>query len=314
MTHSKMAYRSRRFTGRRRRGFTPRRRSSFRRRSFRSRPTRNYRRPRTNVRRVRNLASRKCKDSMLSTPIDDTGTPETPGPVSMNAANVYGFIYSPSARVAGHLLDSGERVNTPSHSQRRKSKCYVRGYGETVEIQTDDASPWIWRRIVFSTIGLAVQFSPGLLYNNDDTRGYGRTTYNLRSGTPQADTLEGIVYRYLFQGTQDIDWANVMTATTAPRHVKVYSDRRRIIQSPNSDGGTIRISKHYDGINRSMIYDDVEAGAGPKATNSIASGTPYGNMGDLFVLDFFSSASDDETSGATFQPHGRYYWHEGQAH
>lgn len=251
---------------------------------------------------------------MLSTPIDDTGNPTTPGPAGMSAADVYGFIYSPSARVAGHLLDSGERVNTPSHSQRRKSKCYVRGYGETVEIQTDDASPWIWRRIVFSTIGLASRFSPGLLYNNDDTRGYGRTTYNLRSGTPQADTLEGVVYGYLFQGTQDVDWSNVMTAPTAPRHVKVYSDRRRIIQSPNSQGGTIRISKHYDGINRSIIYDDDEIGAGSKATNSIASGTPYGNMGDLFILDFFESTSENDESGATFQPHGRYYWHEGQAH
>ncbi len=250
---------------------------------------------------------------MLSTPINDLGEAQTPGPVEMDASNVYGFIFSPSARVAGRELESGERVNAPSSTQRRKTKCYVRGYGETVEIQTTDASPWIWRRIVFSTIGLAVQFDPGLLYNNDDTRGYGRSLYNLRSGTPQANTLEGVVFRYLFQGTQDLDWANVMTANTAPRHVKVYSDRRRIIQSPNSEGGTIRISKHYDGINRSIIYDDVEAGAAPKATNAIASGTPYGNMGDLFVIDFFSTSSDDETSGASFQPHGRYYWHEGQS-
>lgn len=270
-------------------------------------------RPRTNVRRVRNLAARKCRDNMLATPIDDTGTAETPGPVSMTGGNAYGFIFSPTARVAGWPDTDGDNVNVPSSAQRRKSKCYVRGYGETVEIQTDDASPWIWRRIVFSTIGLGVQFQPGLLYNRDDTRGYGRTMFNLRSGTPLAAQLEGIVYRYLFQGTQDLDWANVMTANTAPRHVKVYSDRRRVIQSPNSDGGTIRISKHYDGINRSIIYDDIEAGSGAKATNSIASGTPYGNMGDLYVLDFFSSASDDETSGATFQPHGRYYWHEGQS-
>lgn len=250
---------------------------------------------------------------MLATPIDDTGTAESPGPVSMTGGNAYGFIFSPSARVAGYELDSGERVNVPSSSIRRKSKCYVRGYGETVEIQTDDASPWIWRRIVFSTIGLAVQFDPGLLYNNDDTRGYGRSMFNIRSGTQQAQLLEGVVFRYLFQGTQDLDWSNVMTANTAPRHVKVYSDRRRIIQSPNSEGGTIRITKHFDSVNRSIIYDDIEAGGGAKATNAIASGTPYGNMGDLFVLDLFSSASDDETSGATFQPHGRYYWHEGQS-
>lgn len=250
---------------------------------------------------------------MLCTPLDDSGTAQTPGPVQMNASEVYGFIFSPSARVAGDQLDSGERVNQPSSAERRKSKCYVRGYGETVEIQTDDASPWIWRRIVFSTIGLAVQFDPGLLYNKDDTRGYGRSLYNLRSGTSQAQQLEGIVFRYLFQGSENIDWANVMTAKTAPRHVKVYSDRRRVIQSPNSEGGTIRISRHYDGVNRSIIYDDIESGAGAKATNAIASGTPYGNMGDLFVLDFFSSASDDETSGATFQPHGCFYWHEGQS-
>lgn len=274
---------------------------------------RRFSRPRTNVRRVRNLASRKCRDNMLSNPIDDTGSPTTPGPVTMTGGNTYAFIFSPSARVAGNEISSGDRVNQPSSSQRRKSKCFVSGYGETIEIQTDDASPWVWRRIVFSTIGLAVQFQPGLLYNNDDTRGYERTTFNLASGTAQADQLQGIVYRYLFQGSQDIDWANVMTANTAPRHVKVYSDRRRVIQSPNSEGGTIRISKHYDSIRRSIIYDDIEAGSGAKATNAIASGTPYGNMGDLFVMDFFSSASDDETTGATFQPHGRYYWHEGQA-
>lgn len=274
---------------------------------------RRFSRPRTNVRRVRNLASRKCRDNMLSRPIDDTGTPITPGPNTMTGGNVYAFIFSPTARVAGYETSGGDRVNVPSSSSRRKSKCFVSGYGETVEIQTDDASPWVWRRIVFSTIGLAVQFQPGLLYNNDETRGYERTTYNLAAGTSQSDQLQGVVYRYLFQGTEDIDWANVMTANTAPRHVKVYSDRRRVIQSPNSDGGTIRISKHYDNIRRSIIYDDIEAGGGAKATNAIASGTPYGNMGDLFVLDLFSSASDDETSGATFQPHGRYYWHEGQS-
>ncbi|CDS63382.1 capsid protein [Bovine associated gemykibivirus 1] len=310
-----MAFRNRRFQAGRRRRFTPRR-STFRRRSFRngrSRTTRRYSRPRTNVRRVRNLASRKCRDNMICTPIDDTGTPQTPGPVSMDASSVYGFIFSPTARTAGTQLESGERVNAPSSAQRRKSKCYVRGYGETVEIQTDDASPWVWRRIVFSTIGLASQFDPGLLYNNDETRGWGRSLFNIRSGTQQASILEGVVFRYLFQGTEGVDWANVMTATTAPRHVRVYSDRRRVIQSPNSEGGTIRLSKHYDGINRSIIYDDVEIGAGAKATNAIASGTPYGNMGDLFVLDFFSSASDDETSGASFQPHGKFYWHEGQS-
>lgn len=159
-----MAFRNRRFQAGRRRRFTPRR-STFRRRSFRngrSRTTRRYSRPRTNVRRVRNLASRKCRDNMICTPIDDTGTPQTPGPVSMDASSVYGFIFSPTARTAGTQLESGERVNAPSSAQRRKSKCYVRGYGETVEIQTDDASPWVWRRIVFSTIGLASQFDPGL--------------------------------------------------------------------------------------------------------------------------------------------------------
>lgn len=265
------------------------------------------------MRRVRNLASRKCRDNMLSAPIDDTGNPTTPGPNTMSGGNAYAFIFSPSARVAGWETSGGDRVDVPSSSVRRKSKCYVSGYGETVEIQTDDASPWMWRRIVFSTIGLAVQFQPGLLYSNDSVRGYQRSTFNLGSGTTQADQLQGIVYRYLFEGSEDIDWANVMTASTAPRHVKVYSDRLRVIQSPNSEGGTMRITRHYDNIRRSIIYDDIESGSGSKASNAIASGTPYGNMGDLFVIDFFASASDDETSGATFQPHGRYYWHEGQS-
>lgn len=90
---------------------------------------------------------------MLSTPLDDTGTPETAGPVPMAGGNSYAFIFSPTARTAGYLTDDGERVDVPSPSVRRKTKCYVRGYSETAEIITDDAAPWMWRRIVFSTIG-----------------------------------------------------------------------------------------------------------------------------------------------------------------
>jgi hypothetical protein len=310
-----MAYRIGRFGRRPFRRF--RRRTNYRRARrapYRRRYTRMRRmtRRRPTVRRVRDLAARKCEDNLIATPIDNTGAAQTPGSTNMTAANQYMYIFSPTARTAGYVTDAGDRVLTASSSERRKTKCFVRGYKETMEMQTTDASVWVWRRIVFSTIGLAEQFSPELLYFRDDVRGYARTTFDLNSGTVEADQYQGMVYGRLFDGLEGVDWSSPFTAKTNPQEVRVYSDRTTTLQSPNSDRGTYRNYKNWYPINRSIIYNDDEAGDAAKASNTVAKGTPYGNMGDLFVVDFFRSVGPD-TAGLQIVPHGKYYWHEGQS-
>lgn len=83
-------------------------------------------------------------------------------------------------------------------------------------------------------------------------------------------------------------------------YVKVYFDCWCVIQLFNLEGGIICISKYYDSIRCSIIYDDIEVGSGVKVINVIVSGIFYGNMGDLFVMDFFLSVLDDEIFGVIF--------------
>lgn len=147
---TKMAY-SRRSRFRRRR--YPARR--YARRSFR--PTRfARRRRRTNrmsTRRVRNIASRKCRDNMLSTPRNDAGDVQPAAPYQMTGDTSYRFLFSPSFRSVGSIIAPEERQISASSTERWKSKCYMRGYKETVELESNDSSSWLWRRIVFTTLG-----------------------------------------------------------------------------------------------------------------------------------------------------------------
>ncbi len=296
-------YRRRRYPGRRyaRRSIrTARfsRRTPFRRRSNKM-----------TTRRVRNLAARKCRDNMLSTPKNDAGDVMPAAPYEMEGGTSYRFLFSPSFRSVGSIIGPEQRQISASWSERWKTKCFMRGYKETVELETNDSSSWLWRRIVFTCLGWGPPLAEHIAANVTQ-RGYGRLMYNLDNG--QHDVLLGQAYSRLFEGQRTVDWVNPLTAKVDSRRVRVISDTLRTIQSPNSGSGRYQVTKRWYPVNRSIIYDDDERGSEHKFSVGWASGAEKGNSGDLFVFDMFDSASDAEpTSTLAMGVSGTYYWHEG---
>lgn len=246
---------------------------------------------------------------MLSTPRNDAGETLPAAPYLMTGENSYGFLFSPSFRSAGSIVGPDQRELSASAAERHKSKCYMRGYKETVEFETNDSSSWLWRRIVFTAVGWGEGLAEYIAANVNE-RGYGRLMYNLRNG--DHEVLLGDIYDKLFEGRRTLDWVNPHTAKTDSRRVRVISDRLMTIQSPNSGSGRYRVLKRWYPVNKSIHYDDKEQGSGFKLSTGWASNAATGNAGDLLVFDLFDApagSTADSTMGMGTS--GTYYWHEG---
>lgn len=302
-----MAYAHRRF---RRRRFA-RRRPTFARRRV---PRRSYGRRRRSfgrsVRSIRNIAARKCRDNMLGVPISTDFQQQNPGPLTMFGDTSHGYLFSPTARRVGSLDGSLPRGIHANSAERWKTRCFVKGLQETVELQPNNGAGWLWRRVVFSCIGLLEEFPTNSVAAPDSTRGYGRAIWNLRDGSAAATPLYNEMANYLFEGTRLRDWINPFTAKLDRSIVTVHSDTTRTIQS-NNPNGTYKIFKRYYPVNRGIVYADDESGSGSKNDAHYAAGTTKGNSGDLFVLDLFNAINDSSENTMNFGVHARYYWHEG---
>lgn len=178
-----MAYAHRRF---RRRRFA-RRRPTFARRRV---PRRSYGRRRRSsgrsVRSIRNIAARKCRDNMLGVPISTDFQQQNPGPLTMFGDTSHGYLFSPTARRVGSLDGSLPRGIHANSAERWKTRCFVKGLQETVELQPNNGAGWLWRRVVFSCIGLLEEFPTNSVAAPDSTRGYGRAIWNMRDGSAAA--------------------------------------------------------------------------------------------------------------------------------
>lgn len=304
-----MAYARRRF---RKRTYARRRYPTSRRRPARRSYGRSFRRRSggRSVRSIRNIAARKCRDNMMGVPVSDTNVAGAPSPVELTAGQDYGFLFCPSARRVGSLDGSLPRGIHASASERWKTRCYIKGLQETIELQPTDGVGWLWRRIVFSCIGLLQEFPGTSVSVPDSQNGYGRALWNVRSGTVEAQPLFDETANYLFEGTRLRDWVNPFTAKLDRSIVTVHSDTTRTVQS-NNPNGTYKVYKRYYPINRGIVYADDESGSGPKNDANYAAGTTKGNSGDLFVLDMFNAVGDSDGSTLNFGVHARYYWHEG---
>lgn len=296
-----------------------RRRRFFRRRGFRPRPRRSrfparrrfgrrriHRRPRRRLttRRVRDIAARKCRDNMRPATINADGTFNAYGGLNMSGNNLYGVLFSPTARIPTANLH-------PTAAERIKARCFVKGFSERVNFRTSNGETWRWRRIVFQTLGLGSQIDNFITNFYDGVNGHARSIYNIRGGSTASEL--GRLYSIIFEGTRQQDWANPLTAKVDTSKVQIFSDQMYVIQSKNSRG-TDRNFKFWYPINRTIQYDDSEEGAESKSFFRWAdwSSAGRGTMGDLFVFDIMSSNENASGDSAIWSPHMTYYWHEGQ--
>lgn len=265
-----------------------------------------------NNKRILNLTSRKKRDTMLvMSRGGSTGTATkaafqmTPNPYGLTNA----FLWCATARDMS-LTNPGGFATIRDEASRTSSTCYMRGLSETIEIQTNSATPWQWRRICF-TIRDPTIFTVGTPYQPylETSNGYSRLLYNLayENATDQS-VLEGI-REVVFKGQLGVDWDEYITAPVDTRRVTLKSDRTTIIRSSN-DVGILRRDKRWYPMNKNLVYDDDESGGGTLPQNVYSTSGKAG-MGDYYILDFFRAGLNSQTTDRlSLNISSSLYWHE----
>lgn len=292
-------------------------RAAKRKRSNRRVVKRRVKRRLTNA-KLKDIVSRKKRDTM--TAYSSFGSPTAPfalPPVRgtsfspRTAAeqphfNLWCASYRPLAAAA---YDSG----------RNMQSVYVKGLSDRYRIEIENA-PWEWRRIVFmSQTRYTGTASTTRTFLTDPSIG-SRTVANMRvvgqgttNGQPSISVVQnpsvGVdLFDVIFKGQRGIDWVNYFTAKTDTSLIKVLSDKKFRLGSGN-ESGAAKVKKFYTPVNKTLVYDDDEAGVDQNGSGFTAAGAKNGN---IYVLDmFWNEAGNDPTAaGMTWSADATYYWHE----
>jgi len=251
-------------------------------------------------RRILNTTSKKKHDNMPPVVTTPSGGTPTAGSLAI-AGNVNTFIvWNCTAR-------ERQSGNDPTAVQDRESDtCFIRGLKETITCRTltsgpNGATSWLWRRIVFNTKGLyqALGTSVDYLYTSS---GYVRLIADQNS-TSFATTIS----KLLFQGELNTDWNDLMTAKTDNTRLTIMYDKTRRL-APGSQGAQFWRYKLWHPVNKNLVYNNEEAGQAETTSYYSTLGKP--GIGDIYVVDMFSSASQSSADQLNFTPEATLYWHE----
>ncbi|AGU67650.1 capsid protein [Faeces associated gemycircularvirus 10] len=255
-----------------------------------------------------NVTSRKKRDTMLSYTNVSTSSQigsanYVVGPAVLAGGAQRFFLWCATAR--GISTYNNFDASLIDQSSRTATNCYMRGLKERIRISTDDGMPWLWRRICFTSrnlnlrgyqTGAGTSYSPAFLTSAGFMRGVNQP-YN-----------DSYINDLLWKGTLGKDWNDFMTATVDNRRVDVKYDKTTTIAAGNEEG-CIREFNRWHPMNKSLVYDDEEAG--DEAAGSVFSVTDKRGMGDYYVMDIFDPRSGSTSaSHLSFRPDATLYWHE----
>ena len=227
--------------------------------------------------------------------------------VTAGNQSVYQFLWCATARTT-EIAD--QVLGTISEQATRTSQsCYIRGLAERIEINTNDGTPWQWRRIVFRMKGIRF-FQAGqdetedrLLYLRNGSDGYGRLVTDW-SETSAVSTVNAFV----FKGRQGDDWTSPNEAHVDTQRVSVMYDKTVHIRTGN-DSGVTRIYRRWHPVNKNLVYNDDEAGSTEETSHFSTEGKR--GCGDVYVMDLFTcSEFAPNTARMNFKPQAALYWHE----
>ncbi|QCX29510.1 capsid protein [Plant associated genomovirus 21] len=303
-----MAYSRRKYARRPARKYPTKRRSAPRRSYAKKRPSR---RPMTK-RRILNVTSRKKQDNMLAYTNVTVANPSGGTTFAAGSSTLIGSyqnyvipfictyrsLYENAASAPGLTVDASTRTATT---------CFMRGYKERITIQTNDGTPWLWRRVVFTMKGpyFITQQTSSFALAQQTSNGIVRNVNSIPAGSTFATFIA-----LLFKGKEGVDFAggDYFGATVDRTNVSVLSDKTRTLASGNEDG-MIREFKIWQPFNKNLVYADDEDG-GTVDSNGFSSTSKQG-MGDCYVVDIFRArVSSASSSQLSFNPHGTLYWHE----
>lgn len=256
--------------------------------------------------RLLNITSRKKRDTMVLQTNVSTGTPvgsntynRGPAPITGNAI----YIWCATARDLTEL--SGAPNQVINESARNSTTCYMRGLKEKITFSSNDATPWLWRRIVIfsknpnyrsSTTGSGTTFSPYI----ENSAGYARVVNQPFQGAAYDDGL--------WKGQINVDWDDFMTAPVDTRRNDVAYDKTITISS-GAQLGTYRSYNRWHAINKNLTYDDDEAGQTMQYSHF--STMDKRGCGDMYVIDVFKPGAGAQAGSILyFKPEATLYWHE----
>lgn len=262
--------------------------------------------------KIVDITLKKKKDTMVPTrgPISKD-TPPTVGQTVITAdplRQIFPFLWMASGRLP---LQAPTSPGFPAdRATRSATDVFFKLISEKVEIQTDSAIPWLWRRIVFAyqgsedflDIGDDNLLTPTLL----DTNGYSRFTADLYSDSDSA-AVWNILQNVLFAGKPLVDWSSPMNAPINKDRLKLLYDRTTPIRSGNQEG-VMKMFKRNHWVKRKIRYADQEDGGG--LDGSEHSAPSRGSLGDVFILDVFEAPQLAEGDKLFFSPQATVYWHE----
>lgn len=264
--------------------------------------------------RILNATSVKKRNTMLS--FSNTTTSGASQTNAVGGAYVNGnatgiFVFCPTAMDLNS--DTGAPNLRINQAQRTATTCYMRGFAENLRIQTSSGLPWFHRRICFTSKGETFAVSTGdasatQLYNPfiETSNGFQRLMFNLNvNNSPQTIAA---MWNVLFRGAQGVDWNDIILAPLDTSRVTVKFDKTWTIRSGNANG-TVAERKLWHGMNKNIVYDDDESGAGE--TTAKFSVDSKAGMGDYYVIDIISPGSGGTPSDQLLiVPNSTLYWHE----
>lgn len=294
-----------------RRSRRPVRRARRSRRKFGRRRRRFVRRGMTR-RKVADIASRKCRDNMPGVAIGSDGAVAPIGvPATVPSAGFGAFLHCSTAR-------GSQWTEAESEYSRQKTEVYAKGVLERLTIETVGGGNWRWRRIAFQCHSHDIFHSvpPDRMAYLDPAVGYTRTMYNFPSSD---DPGYRAMCRQLFQGSFNIDYADLFNAVCDRNRNRIIMDRTVPVRTGNGFG-VFKNVRDYIPINKKLRYDEKEEGDDKEpASDVIALRQNYSwftvptrySGGEVYIVDLFSCADGGNVNASLrFLAHGTYYWHE----
>lgn len=226
-------------------------------------------------------------------------------PAILTGARDYIFAWCATARSL-EASAAGPLAPVAQNSARTAKTCYMRGLKEKIQIQTNNGTPWQWRRVCFTTKSQNIinAEQPNYRISSLTTSGWTRVLNNV-SGSPLASTI----LDPLFRGRLGGDWqGDQFTAQLDSSRVDIKFDKTRIFQSGNS-AGVMRNVQLWHPMNKNLVYNDDEFGG--TMEDYYFSTTAKPGMGDYYVIDFIRAGTGATTADLmTFNPSATLYWHE----
>lgn len=262
-----------------------------------------------------NVTSRKKRNGMLG--FSNTSATGTSLSVQVNPLVINGAVGGTVlwCATAQDLLNQNNLSGTTAdQAQRTATSCFMRGLNEHIRVQTNDGTPWFWRRICFTSVSntflgaISTADSPivSALPFVDSTAGIQRLTRNQSINAEPNSIIaqQGIIFR----GAEGNDWNDPILAPTDSTRIKVKFDKTWTLKSGNANG-TVREMKLWHPMNKTIVYDDDENGSIENTT--YFSVNDFRGMGNYFVYDIIRPGVGGSTSNllsATFN--STLYWHE----